>query len=743
MTRPIHTRLSALRPLSKARGLTLVFLLCLFASCSTTRVIPEGEYRMVKNKVIFDNAPQDVRGSDVTPYIAQKSQGWSPMLVIYNWAKSDRGFLRKVVRSLGKAPTVFNPSLVETSTENIDRHLEYLGYYGSHVSADVKKKRRKAYVDYHIRLGHRFTIGDIAYVLPDRGEIASDFTSDLSNTSIHPGDYLSEKALETESLRSTQTLRNMGYYTLTQNHYSFEADTLRVPGTAFLEMKIGEYTRNETEDNAKPLEKYTFGDISIAHPASLHIRSKVLRNMNTIKPGELYNSDVINNTYSRLTALRLFSGVGVSTEQSTTDSTKIDCKINLTPSRRQGFQFKIEASTNSSALLGISPELSYYHKNIFKGAEQLTLGLMGNFQFKPNSSVHSTEFGISGGLSFPKFLLLPDRLFRKTVPRTEINASLNYQNRPEYQRSIISTSYGYNGVHKKLYYQFFPLQLNIVHLFGVDQDFYDSIANNPFMRNAYVSHFDLGMGGTLYLTTNPSANPTNSYHYIRFTTSLAGNVLSLFNSAMEKDENGARRLWNTPYSQYVRGELTLGWTQRFGREEQFALASRFVAGAGYAYGNSSALPFEQHFYVGGSNSLRGWQARSVGPGFAKKETTFVIPNQSGDMRLEANLELRYPLFGKFSGATFLDTGNVWTYLDKDKNDEAEYLGQFHIKDFYKTLALNTGFGLRLDLNFILIRLDWGFVLHDPARDSGERWRAPDDWFGNNGYAIHFGVGYPF
>ena len=406
----------------------------------------------------------------------------------------------------------------------------------------------------------------------------------------------------------------------------------------------------------------------------------------------------------------------------------------------QGFKVNLETSINSSGLFGVSPQISYYHKNIFRGGEWLNLSFMGNFQFKFKDNVRSNEFGVSGGLSFPKFFPLPYRYFNEAVPRTDVNISYNFQNRPEYTRNIISTSYGYVGnVKSRFFYQVYPIQMNIVNLFNLDQDFYNTLANDPFLRNAYQNHFDLGSGGILYYTTNSEAIPKSTYFYTRFQMDIAGNLLSAFKPLMQKDADGSGMIWNTPFSQFVRAELTVGRTWIFGKNDGQSVATRLVAGAGYAYGNSSALPFEKHFYGGGSNSLRGWQARTVGPGLSAMDKSFVIPNQTGDMRLEANIEYRFNIVWKLAGAVFVDAGNVWTL--QGANTEENRLGRFRWDTFGDSIAANWGAGIRLDFGFLLLRLDMGMRIHDPAR--AEKWVGPDQWFKRDGYALHFGVGYPF
>lgn len=712
-------------------------------SCSTTRVLAEGESRLAKNEIEITNESKFNAGK-IEPYIKQKANssivfGWNPFLSVYNWTGGKDTFFGRLFRKIGTAPVVFNPDLVSSSAENMTRHLEYLGYYGSVITPEVTVKKRIAKVKYNVELGRRYLVSDIDYVLPDNPEFEAEFYADTSKSLVKKGKWLSEELLENETQRSAAKLRNRGYYGFSKNYYFFQADTLSGDGRARLEYRINEYTRNETAKDAVPLKKYYFGDVDISHPASLHLREKVIKDLNTVTPGDLYSESVVNNTYSRFSALSILGGVNV--EVTKADDDKVNASINLTPSRLQGFKFNLEGSSNSSGLLGVSPGLSYYHKNLFRGGEVLNLNFMGNFQFKFNDDIRSTEFGVSAGIRFPRFLLIPADKFRKAVPSTEIKASYNYQDRPEYKRNIISTSYGYSGSHKKLYFQFYPIQLNIVRLFNIDPVFYESLSGNPFMKNAYQDHFDFGMGGTLYYTTNSDVIPRSTYHYFRFQTSVAGNLLSLFNPLMAKNDDGSRSIWNTPYSQYIRGEVTAGKTWFFGKNDTQALATRLLVGAGHAYGNSSALPFEQHFYSGGANGLRGWQARSVGPGLSARDTTFVIPNQTGDMKIEANAEYRFGLFWKIDGAVFVDAGNVWT-LNKS-GDENSRLGRFSGKNFFQGIAVDWGAGLRLDVSFILIRVDLGIVARDPSRPAGDRWAPPSRWFRNDGFAVHFGVGYPF
>ena len=720
------------------RTITILALVCLGAiSCSTTRVLQDDQYRLSRNRIEIVN-DEHFNPNALNPYIKQKHKGWSPFLYVYNWANGKDKAWDKLVRRIGVAPIVYDPEMVDNSIENIDNHLEYLGYYGARTESEIKVNKKNVEVIYKVNLGRQIPIRDLEITLPERGEFAQAFMKDTAMMSVKPGSFLSESSLEAETVQLADNLRNQGFYSFNKNHFFFEADTLQYPGTAILKMQVNEYTRNQTARDAEPIRKFYIGDVSISYPKSMKIREKILTDLNLIRPGTEYSESIIKNTYSRYSALRMFSSVNIGTTQ--VDTNKVNCDISLSQSRTQGFKVNLEASTNSSGLLGVSPQLSYYHKNIFRGGELLNLSFMGNFQFKLNDAVRSNEFGVSGGLSFPKFFLLPYRYFKGTIPRTDINLSYNYQDRPEYTRNIISTSYGYSGnVRNRFFYQAYPVQLNVVKLFDLDEDFYKTLDNDPFLKNAYQNHFDLGSGATLYYTTNSSTNPQDTYFYSRLQFDIAGNLLSAFKPLMKKDVNGSGMIWNTPFSQFVRSELTVGRTWVFGRNSGQAIATRVLAGAGYAYGNSSGLPFEKHFYGGGANSLRGWQARTVGPGCSPRDTSFVIPNQTGDMKLEANIEYRFNMFWKIAGAVFVDAGNIWTL----KTDGSESMDEsmFRWKGLGDSIAANWGVGARLNLGFLLLRIDMGMKIHDPSRT--DKWVSPGKWLKRDNYALHFGVGYPF
>jgi len=701
------------------------------SSCSTTKSLSEGEYRLVKNSIeVTNNKEFDVSG--LNGYIKQAPNngifGWNPFLSIYNIPDiDDQRALARFARKIGVAPVVLDTDAVDESVQNIKNHLEYLGYYDSGVSASIDCKGKKANVKYDIELGNRYLIDSLVFNLPDDDQFVGDFYSDVTNMLVKPGEYLSEELLEKESQRGAKRFRDMSYFGFSKDLYSFEADTISKPGRLLLALNFKSY------DGSDYTKRFLMDSVSISYPKELKFREDVLLRLNTLKPGDPYSESSVNNTYSRLSSLRVFSSVGIDVNQ--TDSSKVNCSINLSPSRIQGFKANVEASTNSNGLFGISPQLSYYHKNIFHGGEWLNLSFLGNFQFKNDGITKSNEYGVSASLSFPRFLGIPISAFKGgRIPRTEIAASYNYQFRPEYVRATTSASYTYSGILGNLTnYQLSPLRLSVINLDAMDEAFSELLQKNPLLKSSYQDHFDLGISGSIYYSTSTEAVPSGSYSYARFTADMSGTLISLLDPVLASSEDGTKMIFNVPYSQYVKGELTLGRTWVFGRKSGQAIATRIIAGLGMSYGNSDAMPFEKLFYCGGANSMRGWQSRSLGPGYSELDNTMVIPSQAGNLKFEANLEYRFNLFWKLAAAAFVDVGNVWT-VGVDKN----------VSNFdFGSIAADGGLGMRLNLNVLVLRLDMGVKLYEPSRPTDERWLSPEQWLKRDGFAVHFGVGYPF
>ncbi len=528
-------------------------------------------------------------------------------------------------------------------------------------------------------------------------------------------------------------------------------------------------------DYLRSMDTTYYRGLNIVGLGKPRITPQTLRRAIPLYPGYLYSSEDQQRTSSNLLRLNYFKNANVSfsvpsADEDTyityvggddsadgdmfdTSEKALDCNIFCTPGLRQGYTLDFEATT-SSAFYALRPTVSYLNRNLFRGAELLNISLTGGYEFNRDDSdtKNSYEVGVSASISFPRFFapFKIDRAGKLFRPTTKIELSTNLQRKSKYHRNITGASIGYtwsNGRHSS--YTVRPIDINIVDVSFIDKAFLCSIQNH-YLRESYRSQYIAAISGS-YVYNNIFDNG-NTLTF-RANVETAGNltdalahwiskpVTEIVNSDDCTDsENTPERyetfykLFNIRYSQYVRMDASISGTVRTGFKTSFAY--RLFGGIGVPYGNSSTLPMDRMFYVGGSNSMRGWNIRTLGPGSSSEGLEPGFKKQLGNMRLEANAEFRFPIWNSLYGALFFDVGNVWMVgIPGESEDEV-----FRFDSFYKQLGLNTGFGLRYDLSLIVIRLDWGVQLHNPAMPVGQRWIRNFRW-GNT--ALNFGIGYPF
>jgi len=749
----------------------VILLVLLFSGCAATRYVPQGKHLLRKNVVHVEKEKEkerkDVSPSVLEPYLRQKPNttiifGWKAFLNLYSMSPNTDNGLSRFLRKMGEPPVIFDPVLIEYSKQNIDNYLTTLGYYSNTITDSVAYRNKKATVHYKVTPGKTYTV-DSVFLAPANPSLVTLYHATQHQSLVVPGSRLASSLLEEEATRITSVMRNNGYYNFNRTHIAFVADTLTRSNKATLEVHLpGKDTQKvyrirnihifpgydpirAVMDSTylSSMEIHREEGLTYHYEGKSNLRKRVIRNISYLREGDLYDESKVKTTYNRFSNIRLLNSVtflfdevpaNELPESMPVDTALVDCTIRLSPGNSQGYKLNLEASSNSNGLIGVSPALSYYHKNIFKGGEWLTLGFMGNFQFKLHDPIRSTELGASLSLSFPKMLFpISYKVFKDRVPRTDVSASYSYQSRPEYLRNIASASFGYTwSMGDAYHYTINPVKLKLVKLHNMSPGFLESL-NDPFLIDTYKDHLDLGLSSIFYYTSDNSPVHRRSWHYVRLGLESAGNVLSLFNTYMPQDTTGSHTIGGIAYSRYVKTDINTGIT--FIREKH-QLAARLYAGIGVPYGNATSLPLEQMFYAGGANSLRAWQARTVGPGSMPVDSTFTIPNQAGDIRLEVNLEYRFPLFWKLEGALFADAGNIW-HLPKPQAVEA---GVFRFNTFYKSIAMDVGAGIRLNLDFVILRLDLGMIVRDPVKQA---WNPPSQWLKQNNYALQFGVGYPF
>ena len=400
--------------------------------------------------------------------------------------------------------------------------------------------------------------------------------------------------------------------------------------------------------------------------------------------------------------------------------------------------------THSSGNLGMAGNIIYKHRNLFGGAEDFELKFKGAIEFIANSGSDFNkmiEFGANARLDVPQFWLpvKAERLQQKYTPRTAINLSYNYQQRPDFTRTIAKASFGYNWkTALRRRHEINIVDLNYVNVGDMSDDFSEFI-EGKYIESSYRSHVVPALNYT-FTFSNQSINKDEDFIFFRIRPEVAGNLFSAgyYIAGTEKPEQGFV-FFDTPYAQYMIADLDLRYHKIFSEANE--LVFRVFAGVGYPYGNASAMPFEKKYFSGGSNGIRAWQVRSLGPGSYKLplELRSQYPNQLGDIKLEANAEYRFDLFWQLEGALFLDAGNIWAISSADERQGAI----FKPRTFYDEVAVGTGMGLRMDLSFVIIRFDLGAKLRDPGLSDGPSWFPKYESYFKEGLVLNFAIGYPF
>lgn len=764
------------------RVLLLVSAVALLWSCSSTKHVPTGEYLLDNVSIKVEDADK-VSSSELYNYLRQAPNhkvlgGVKVQLATYNMSGSDTTkWYNRWLRRLGQAPVIYNPTLTTASANQLRQAMINKGYLETMVQVDTirKDKKKKIDVTYTVKAGVPHRIATIDYQIPDT-TIAEYVYADTARASIKPGDLFDINNLDAERTFITNRLRNRGYYAFNKQYVTFTADTAAGSKDINLTLNLNQpvvandttshqqyYIRDvifavdyETEDGeVSKLDTVRYKDIIVLYGKDHYIKPKVLEECCFIVPGEKYQARHVDLTHEALGRLDIlkFINITMTPVAQIGEDMWLDAYVFMTRNKKQGVTLELEG-TNSEGDLGFGVGVTYQHRNLAKGSEMLTAkfrtayeSLSGNFDGIINDRY--TEYATEIGVTLPKFVspFLSKEFKRRMKATTEFAVSFNYQERPEYTRIIAGAAWKYkwNNRQNTVRRTFDLLDINYVYLPNSTIDFIDQIApSNPLLRYSYEDHFIMKMGYTYYRTNKRIATTTlrkyvlqPSIYTLRTSVETAGNVLYGLSSALgQKREDGAYKLFDIQYSQYVKGEIDYTYTRNFDTRNSIAFHTGF--GVGVPYGNSSMLPFEKRFYAGGANGVRGWSVRTLGPGNydARNSVTDFI-NQCGDIRLDMSVEYRAKLFWVFEGALFVDAGNVWTI----RNYENQPGGKFKFNSFYNEIAMAYGAGLRLDFSYFLLRLDLGMKAYNPAKNE-ERWPiASPRW--KRDATFHFAVGYPF
>ena len=750
MSPKLHTRLF------------LFFLaLLIVAACSPDKFIPENQYLLEKVRVQSDAKHFDA--AQMAQYVRQKGNArWFSLFRIplstYSMAGTDTTkWINRTLRKVGEAPVIYDTLQARLSCEDLRMAMNNMGYMNSQVTLNTKIRGKRLTAIYTLHPGEPFTISNFEYDIQDSA-IARILASSLHTDSAPRRFIVSD--LDAERKRITGILNDSGYYRFNKDFIFYTADSIRGSRDISVTLHLKKYTEH-SDAEPTPHPRYIINEVRILdtnHSKPL-LRPNILRDNILIEPQTYFSASNMKNTYNNMARLSAVRYTDIKfREQPKIDSLVIgrmfkyresalrylDADIQIIPNAPNTISFQPEG-TNTAGNLGAAAVLTYQNRNLFHGSELLSIQLRAAFEaitgLEGYDNRNFEEYSLQTGLTFPRLLspFLTKNFRRRSKAVSEATVSWAMQNRPEFHRRMFSAAWKYrwNTSTQKTAYNFNVLDVSYVYMPWISQTFKRDYLDNASSRNAILryNYEDLlimkSSLGLTYITPRLA---------LRTQIESAGSILSSLNTVLRFPVNAQRQrmLFNIAYAQYLKFDFNI--TRLIPLDQRNTLALHAALGISWPYGNSTILPFEKRYIAGGANSVRGWSVRELGPGrFKGTDGRIDFINQTGDLKLDLNAELRTRLFWKLDAAAFVDAGNIWTL----RNYADQPGGQFNFGRFYRELAMSYGLGIRLNLNYFIIRLDGAQRIINPAYDSSfEHFPIINPHFKRD-FRFHFAVGLPF
>lgn len=766
-------------------------MILVMVSCNSAKLVPEKSYLLNSSVIKVDN--KHISTDALYNYVKQKPNKkilylFRFHLWVYNIANSGIKWKwkKKVGEIVGERPVVLDDFYTKKSVRQIEIYLKNKGFYNVKVKDSIIfYNNRTADVIYIVKAGNPYKVRAVNYTIEDN-EISNIILADTSNSLIKKNVLFDVDKMQEERTRIAKLLNTKGYYYFVKEFIDFQADSnfksnqvdisLRVKNpqkkiseTDFIPDKhrkqkikdiyiITSYDQKkamqETEEYEKGLDTIDYNGYHFIYEKKLSIKpATILRNL-YLKSGDYYNVSEVEKSYKFLSGLRIYKLINIQFNDvlnpvDTVDE-YINCIVQLTPFTIQSYSIEL-VGTNSASDMGLGLNYTYQHKHLFHGAEILDLKANAELQMLKNvvtkgsnknfnKLFNTVELGGEAKLYIPKFLLpiRSEQMSQKYEAKSTFTIAENYQQRPDYTRTITNGAFGYFWKTSENVKHFLnPIDISSIHLYNATDTFLTSLEN--YQRASYDDFLITAINYS-FVFNNQKMNKSKDFTFFTATLESAGNLPGLYYSTGTQNKTGDYyKILNVRFAQYLKSDIDYRYYHFFNAKQNVAI--RTFLGLGFPYANSQELPFVKQFFCGGSNSLRAWGVRSLGPGTYRNDSIKTI-YASADMKIEANIEYRFDIFWMFKGAFFVDIGNIWFMNQSELGPRAE----FKIDRFYNDFAVGTGLGLRMDLSMFIFRCDFGLKLRDPSQNEGARWiigikkfNIMDDFIKN----INIGIGYPF
>jgi len=744
----------------------------LLAGCTANKFLPENEKYFEGNEVEYKGAdkmfPRDLKyglEGDLKPDATRRYFIFRPGTWLYQAIekpKKNKGLKHWLKFKLGSKPSYLSQVDIDKNVNFIQSTLKQNGYFKPEIETRLDSTAHRAVVVYDVTLNSPRLIDTLVFCSnPDTiCNALEKANKDIDR--LNSGDLFRVENLEETRRDLSNSFKNRGYYYFTPNFLFYKADSLQKGNKVRLRMDV------RPEVTKEGLSKYYMDAISLNlsgdtiadsrvqdslqiayNPDKLYLDPKKLRKYVAFDLDSIYKKSDEKLTIKQLSKLDVFDYINIDYENGFRNGKHtLDANISATPRKKHSLRAEFNLSTTSINYTGPGLKLEYYNRNTFKGAEKLKISGTGRYEVQlsgVDEGLASYEIDLQANLLLPSVQgPLKKKVNPGNVPNTRYRLQYRLFNQPNYYaQSSFGAGYGYEWLsQERIFHDFRLINFDYLQLLQSSEQLEDLLNQGVLSRESFE---DQVIAGPSYsISINSKQKRVNIFsHYIGLNAETAGNLLQLGYeiTGQERNENGQYRFIGVPFSQYVRLQTDLRAYIKLGKYNR--LAMRQIIGVGIPYLNSSALPFAKQFFVGGASSLRGFQARSIGPGVYFSDDQGSFFDQTGDIQIEWNLENRTDLGQYLEGALFVDAGNVWLA----RESAARPGGEFRFNKFMNQLAISSGVGVRINLEFLIIRFDFGVPLRKPYLPEGQRWfwEDVDEEFqtDRSQLILNFAIGYPF
>ncbi|HEY9123648.1 MAG TPA: BamA/TamA family outer membrane protein [Bacteroidales bacterium] len=747
-----------------------------------TKYVPEGKYLLQDNEVKIPKG--GITDIDLLPYIKQSPN--KKVLGRYRWylglynlsTPGSNKFFSRTLRKIGEAPVIYDYTLTQQSSKQMQLFLFNEGYFNAVVKDTATlDEKQNAKISYYVNPGKQYRTSEITYFFKDT-LIKKIIYADTINCLIKKGEVFTTLKLENERARIERYVRNQGYFGFSKEYISYEADTSGGNNSVKLKIEIGNVIeRNEAGEinehnhiqyrlkdiqvwveNSRSIDSADYqldknmfdvtsiGDVEFIYREDKTVKPKLISNALYLIEGKLFNQDDLDATYQALMALRVFKFVNISFYEAARDTTDsivpINCRIQLTTNAAQSIQTEGELTNRTG--FGVAGSINYQHRNVFKGAETFDFKIKGASEaVKSTNDIdlkYLLDLSASASLKLPK-IIIPFNLAnfqRENNPVTNISLSYAYLKQLNYSNRVANINYNYQWKNKRNgAFTVYPADINFIKILEIDTAFKAGI-DTTYLRYSFMNHL-VAATGINYVFSNQKPKVNANFWYLRTNLESSGNSAYFFMNMLKEPRNkeNSYEIMGIPFAQYLKFDIDIRRYFPTFRNDKVVL--RLYSGIAYPYGNSKSIPFERLYFAGGSNSMRAWSVRSLGPGSYKDVKQASFPDKASELKIESNLEYRFKMFWKLEGTLFVDAGNIWSISKNEEREDAK----FDLKTFIPQLAVGGGWGARIDFSFFILRIDIAAKLRDPSMPEGKRWIPKYEKTFSQIMNIVFGIGYPF